>query len=98
MTILMVQIANPIYDVVFKYLMKDEKVARLLLSAIIGKDIISLEFRPTEHSFPLGEVLSGSPSAQYPGRGIARALPAPATAAASGHCRTPNASDDGGGG
>ena len=58
MTTLMVQIANPIYDVVFKYLMKDEKVARLLLSAIIGKDIISLDFRPTEHSFPLGEVLT----------------------------------------
>lgn len=54
----MVQIANPIYDVVFKYLMKDEKVARLLLSAIIGKEIVSLEFRPTEHSFPLGEILT----------------------------------------
>jgi hypothetical protein len=30
----MVEIANPIYDVVFKYLMRDEKVAKLLLSAI----------------------------------------------------------------
>ena len=54
----MVQIANPIYDVVFKYMMKDEKVAKLLLSAIIGKEVISLEFRPTEYSFPLGEVLT----------------------------------------
>ncbi len=41
-------IANPIYDVVFKYLMDDSKVARLLLSAILNEDIISLEYRPTE--------------------------------------------------
>ena len=50
----MVQIANPIYDVVFKYLMRDEKLARLLLSAIIGEEVISLDFRPTEHHFPRG--------------------------------------------
>lgn len=54
----MVQIANPIYDVVFKYLMNDEKVAKLLLSAILGKEIVSLEFRPTEHHFPVGELLA----------------------------------------
>lgn len=54
----MVQIANPIYDVVFKYLMNDEKVARLLLSAIIGKEVVSLEFRPTEQHFPIGELLA----------------------------------------
>jgi hypothetical protein len=54
----MVQIANPIYDSVFKYLMRDEKVAKLLLSAIIGREVVHLEFRPTEHHFPLGEVLT----------------------------------------
>jgi hypothetical protein len=54
----MVQIANPIYDVVFKFLMNDEKVAKLLLSAIIGREVVSLEFRPTEHHFPIGEVLA----------------------------------------
>ena len=41
-------IANPIYDVVFKYLMKDKKVAKLLLSAIIGEEIIEIDFRPIE--------------------------------------------------
>jgi hypothetical protein len=30
----MIEIANPIYDVVFKFLMRDEKVAKLLLPAI----------------------------------------------------------------
>ncbi len=29
------QIANPIYDVVFKYLMEDAKIAKLLISSII---------------------------------------------------------------
>lgn len=33
--IIMVQIANPIYDVVFKYLMNDDKIARLLHDSII---------------------------------------------------------------
>jgi len=43
-----VHIANPIYDVVFKYLLDDEKVARLLLSALLGKEVLELQFRPTE--------------------------------------------------
>lgn len=42
------QIANPIYDVVFKYMMNDNKVAKLFLSAIIGEEIIELSFEPTE--------------------------------------------------
>jgi hypothetical protein len=43
-----VLIANPIYDVVFKYLFDDEKVARLVLSALLGKEVLELQFRPTE--------------------------------------------------
>jgi len=43
-----VRIANPIYDVVFKFLLDDEKVARLLLGAVLGKEILELQFRPTE--------------------------------------------------
>jgi len=41
-------IANPIYDSVFKYLLDDNRVARLLISAIIGEEIESLDFSPTE--------------------------------------------------
>lgn len=44
----MIQIANPIYDVVFKYMMSDNKVAKLLLSTIIGQEILELQFDPTE--------------------------------------------------
>jgi hypothetical protein len=43
-----VRIANPIYDVVFKYLLDDEKVARMLLGALLGREILELQFRPTE--------------------------------------------------
>lgn len=41
-------IANPIYDVVFKYLMEDNKIARIFLSAIIGEEIESIDFLPQE--------------------------------------------------
>jgi hypothetical protein len=47
------QIANPLYDVVFKYLMEDSKVAKLFLSALLGKKIIELDFRPQEYSAEL---------------------------------------------
>lgn len=47
------RIANPIYDVVFKYLLDDEKVARLMLSALLGKEVLELEFRPTEARRPM---------------------------------------------
>jgi len=42
------QIANPIYDVVFKYLLDDNKVAKKLLGLIIEKEIETLNLRPTE--------------------------------------------------
>lgn len=43
------KIANPIYDVVFKYLMADNKVAKLIISKIIDQEVESLEFKPTEY-------------------------------------------------
>ena len=43
-------IANPIYDVVFKYMMEDNKVAKLLLSALLQKEILSLETRQHEYT------------------------------------------------
>jgi len=43
------RIANPIYDGAFKYLLDDNRIARLFLSTIIGEEIVELTFRPTEH-------------------------------------------------
>ncbi|MHC4884080.1 MAG: hypothetical protein ACYTGH_03245 [Planctomycetota bacterium] len=42
------QIANPIYDVVFKYLLDDNRIARKLIGLILGREIIELDFKPTE--------------------------------------------------
>ena len=36
----MVLIANPIYDSVFKYMMEDDRVAKIMLSALLQKEII----------------------------------------------------------
>jgi alpha-galactosidase/6-phospho-beta-glucosidase family protein len=47
-------IANPIYDTVFKYMMSDSKVAKALLSAIIGEKIVELDFTSTEYTLKTG--------------------------------------------
>ena len=44
----MTKIANPIYDVVFKYLMSDNKIAKLLISDLLDVKINTLEMRPQE--------------------------------------------------
>lgn len=44
------KIANPIYDVFFKYLMEDIDIAKGLLSKIIGEEILALELKPQEQS------------------------------------------------
>ena len=45
-----IEIANPIYDVVFKYMMEDNTVAKLLVSSIIGEDVTELTPKPQEYS------------------------------------------------
>ena len=44
------EIANPIYDVVFKFLMEDSEIAKLILSTIIDEEIETLEFSPQENT------------------------------------------------
>jgi len=43
-------IANPIYDSVFKYLMEDLRVARVIIQTIIGQKIEELEITPRERT------------------------------------------------
>ena len=45
----MTTIANPIYDIVFKYLMDDERIARTILSALLKKEVLAVEVRPQEY-------------------------------------------------
>ena len=51
-------VANPIYDVVFKYLMEDERIARTILSALLKKEVTHVEVRPHEYSNDERESLS----------------------------------------
>jgi hypothetical protein len=43
-------IANPMYDTVFKYLLEDNALAKLLIGTILEEEIVSLEFRPQERT------------------------------------------------
>jgi len=43
-------IANPIYDVIFKYMMEDNAVAKLVVSSIIGEQVVELEPKPQEYT------------------------------------------------
>ena len=51
-------VANPIYDIVFKYLMEDERIARTILSALLKKNVVSVEVRPHEYANDKRETLS----------------------------------------
>lgn len=47
-------IANPLYDVVFRYMMEDNRVAKLFVSAVIDQQVEALTFRPTAFSDKIG--------------------------------------------
>lgn len=46
----MISVANPIYDIVFKYLMEDERIARILLSALLKKNVVEIKMKPHEYT------------------------------------------------
>ena len=47
---MMIRIANPIYDSVFKYLMEDERIARIILSALLKRDVVDVKVRRNEYT------------------------------------------------
>lgn len=55
---MIVNVANPIYDSVFKYLMEDERIAKTLLSALLKKEVLSVTVRPHEYSNTTRDTLS----------------------------------------
>ena len=44
-------IANPIYDVVFKRLMEDKKIAKFFIETLTGETITDVEIKPTEFTY-----------------------------------------------
>ncbi|MCB1192282.1 MAG: hypothetical protein H7A23_21760 [Leptospiraceae bacterium] len=43
------KIANPIYDIAFKYLMEDLNIAKGIIGRIINRKILEIDFKPTEY-------------------------------------------------
>ena len=48
--IMIIRVANPIYDSVFKYLMEDERIARTVLSALLKKEVVEVQIRRNEYT------------------------------------------------
>ncbi len=48
-------VANAIYDVVFKYLLEDRSIAKLLLSGLLQTDVLDLELKPQEYATDIKE-------------------------------------------
>ena len=46
---MVIYVANPLYDAVFKYMMEDERIAKTLLSALLQKTVIAVEMRRREY-------------------------------------------------
>ncbi|MDR2473291.1 MAG: hypothetical protein LBD53_07015, partial [Tannerella sp.] len=44
-------IANPMYDVVFKRLMENERVARFFLSTMLNQNVVDVMFYPQEFTY-----------------------------------------------
>jgi len=55
---MIIHVANPIYDSVFKYLMEDERIAKTILSALLKKEVIHVTVRPHEYSNTTRDTLS----------------------------------------
>ena len=46
-------IANPIYDVFFKYLLEDNEIAKEFIGTIIGEEIVELTLQPQENTIQI---------------------------------------------
>ena len=47
---MVISVATPIYDSVFKYLMEDERVAKTILSALLKREVVEVEMRKHEYT------------------------------------------------
>ena len=47
---MVVYVANPLYDVVFKYLMEDDRIAKTILTALLKKKVIDVKIRRNEYA------------------------------------------------
>ena len=55
---MIIHVANPIYDSVFKYIMEDERIAKTILSALLKKELVHVTVRPHEYCNTTRDTLS----------------------------------------
>ena len=55
---MIIHVANPIYDSVFKYIMEDERIAKTILSALLKKEVVHVTVRPHEYCNTTRDTLS----------------------------------------
>ena len=55
---MIIHVANPIYNSVFKYIMEDERIAKTILSALLKKEVVHVTVRPHEYSNTTRDTLS----------------------------------------
>ena len=55
---MIIRVANPIYDSVFKYIMEDERIAKTILSALLKKEVVHVTVRPHEYCNTTRDTLS----------------------------------------
>ncbi len=55
---MILHVANPIYDSVFKYIMSDERISKTIISALLKKDVVKVEMRPHEYVNATRDTLS----------------------------------------
>ena len=55
---MIIHVANPIYDSVFKYIMEDERIAKTMLSALLKKEVVHVTVRPHKYSNTTRDTLS----------------------------------------
>ena len=46
----MLHVANPIYDIIFKYLLEDDRIAKTILSALLKKEVFDVRVRKHEYT------------------------------------------------
>ena len=55
---MIIHVANPIYDSVFKYIMSDERISKTIISALLKKEVVNVEMRPHEYANATRDTLS----------------------------------------
>ena len=47
---MVVYVANPLYDAVFKYLVEDDRIAKTILTALLKKKVVDVKIRRNEYA------------------------------------------------